>query len=85
MATRQWESTTMKMKAAVMVPAIVSAGLPATGARFSFPHAAHEKTIRGSYRGSCVPKRDTPRFIALYQRGKLADGAVLRQVPRPHA
>jgi len=21
--------------------------------------------------GSCVPKRDIPRFIALYQRGKL--------------
>jgi alcohol dehydrogenase len=89
---------------------IVSAGLPATAATFAFPHAAlvtDEKTIRGSYMGSCVPKRDIPRFIALYQRGKLpvqklrsgyvtfeqlnegfdrlADGAVLRQVLRPHA
>ncbi len=89
---------------------IVSAGLPATSANFSFPHAAHvsdEKTIKGSYMGSCVPKRDIPRYISLYQRGKLpvqklrsgfvtfdqinagfdklADGAVLRQVLRPHA
>ncbi len=78
----------MKMKTAAMVPAIVSAGLPATGARFSFPRAAHvtdEKTIRGSYRGSCVPRRDIPGFIALYQRGTLADGALPRQVPRPRA
>jgi alcohol dehydrogenase len=89
---------------------IVSAGLPAVTATFAFPHAAlvtDEKTIRGSYMGSCVPKRDIPRFIALYQRGRLpvqklrsgfvtfdeintgfdrlADGAVLRQVLRPHA
>jgi alcohol dehydrogenase len=25
----------------------------------------------GSYMGSCAPKRDVPRFIALDQRGKL--------------
>jgi alcohol dehydrogenase len=30
-----------------------------------------ERTIKGSYMGSCVPKRDIPRFIALYRRGKL--------------
>ena len=89
---------------------IVSAGLPAVSATFAFPHSAlvtDEKTIRGSYMGSCVPKRDIPRFISMYQRGKLpvqklrsgfvtfdqinegfdrlADGAVLRQVLRPHA
>jgi alcohol dehydrogenase len=89
---------------------IVSAGLPAVQRSFSFLHAAlvsDEKTIKGSYMGSCIPKRDIPRFIALYQRGKLpvqrlrsgfigfgeinagfdrlADGAVLRQVLRPHA
>lgn len=88
---------------------VVSAGLPAVGARFSYPHAAlvsEEKSIRGSYMGSCVPRRDIPRFIALYQRGKLpvqklrsgfigleeinegfdrlSDGAVLRQILRPH-
>jgi alcohol dehydrogenase len=25
----------------------------------------------GSFMGGCVPKRDIPRFVALYQRGKL--------------
>src|SRR6185437_7367961 len=53
---------------------VVSAGLPAIDARFSYPHSAlvsDEKSIRGSYMGSCVPKRDIPRFIALYQRGRL--------------
>ena len=32
---------------------------------------AEERVLRGSYVGSCVPKRDIPRYIALYQRGKL--------------
>jgi alcohol dehydrogenase len=53
---------------------VVSAGLPATNANFSYPHAAFvtdEKSIRGSYMGSCVPKRDIPRFLSLYLRGKL--------------
>jgi alcohol dehydrogenase len=53
---------------------VVSAGLPAIDARFSYLHSAlvsDEKSIRGSYMGSCVPKRDIPRFIALYQRGRL--------------
>jgi len=88
---------------------VVSAGLPASTATFSYLQGAlvsDEKRIMGSYMGSCVPKRDIPRFIALYQRGKLpvqklrsgylgfeeinegfdrlADGAVLRQVLRPH-
>ena len=52
----------------------VSAGLPAVSRSFAFPHSAmvtDERTIKGSYMGSCVPKRDIPRFIALYQRGKL--------------
>ena len=30
-----------------------------------------ERTIKGSYMGSCVPRRDIPRFIDLYQAGKL--------------
>lgn len=32
---------------------------------------ADEKTVRGSYLGSCVPARDIPRFVRLYQRGLL--------------
>ena len=35
------------------------------------PLVSEEKTIKGSYMGSCVPVRDIPRFIALYQQGKL--------------
>ncbi|MBL6081601.1 zinc-dependent alcohol dehydrogenase family protein [Belnapia sp. T18] len=53
---------------------VVSAGLPAQGANFSYMHAglvSDEKSILGSYMGSCVPERDIPRFIGLYKRGKL--------------
>ena len=56
---------------------VVSAGLPAATATFSYLHGAlvsDEKSIRGSYMGSCVPKRDIPRFLGLYQRGKLPVG-----------
>lgn len=49
----------------------------------SLPHPAHtvaipathlvaeERTLKGSYIGGCVPARDIPRFIALYQQGLL--------------
>jgi alcohol dehydrogenase len=53
---------------------VVSAGLPAAGASFSYLHAdfvSAEKSILGSYMGSCVPQRDIPRMLALYRRGKL--------------
>lgn len=32
---------------------------------------AEERSIKGSYIGSCVPVRDIPRYIALYRAGKL--------------
>ena len=32
---------------------------------------AEERTLKGSYVGSCVPSRDIPRFISLYQQGLL--------------
>jgi alcohol dehydrogenase len=32
---------------------------------------AEERTIKGSYIGTCVPQRDLPRYIDLYKRGKL--------------
>ena len=32
---------------------------------------AEERTVKGSYIGSCVPSRDVPRFIALYRAGRL--------------
>ncbi|SDB68193.1 zinc-dependent alcohol dehydrogenase family protein [Belnapia rosea] len=56
---------------------VVSAGLPATGANFSYMHAglvSDEKSILGSYMGSCVPERDIPRFLGLYRRGALPVG-----------
>ena len=30
-----------------------------------------ERSIRGSYMGSCVPNRDIPVLLSLYRRGKL--------------
>lgn len=32
---------------------------------------AEERTVKGSYIGSCVPSRDVPRYIHLYLAGKL--------------
>jgi alcohol dehydrogenase len=52
----------------------VSAGLSPINASFAFKQSllvSEEKTIKGSYMGSCVPVRDIPRFISLYQQGKL--------------
>ena len=52
----------------------VSAGLSPIGANFAFQQSglvSEEKTIKGSYMGSSVPVRDIPRFISLYQQGKL--------------
>lgn len=32
---------------------------------------AEERTLKGSYVGSCVPIRDVPRFLTLFQQGQL--------------
>jgi len=32
---------------------------------------AEERTIKGSYIGSCVPMRDIPRYVSLFQQGRL--------------
>ena len=32
---------------------------------------ADERTVKGSYMGSCVPQRDIPRFIRMYRAGIL--------------
>jgi alcohol dehydrogenase len=53
---------------------VVVAGLPPISALFSFNQSdlvGQEKSIRGSYMGSCVPVRDIPRFIKLYREGRL--------------
>jgi len=52
----------------------VTAGLPNPNARWSLQAVSligEERTLKGSYLGSCVPMRDIPRFIALYRAGKL--------------
>ena len=52
----------------------ISAGLSHPNDQFALQHVslvAEERTIKGSYIGSCVPQRDVPRYIALYQQGKL--------------
>jgi alcohol dehydrogenase len=32
---------------------------------------AEERTIKGSYLGSCDPARDIPRYVELYRAGRL--------------
>jgi alcohol dehydrogenase len=52
----------------------VTVGLPAPGRDVELPAlslVAEERTLRGSYLGSCVPRRDIPRFIAMYRDGLL--------------
>ncbi len=52
----------------------VTAGLPAPDQRLPLNITAlvgEERTLKGSYIGSCVPSRDIPRYIALYRAGKL--------------
>jgi len=52
----------------------VTAGLPHPTHMFSVPHVgivAEERTIKGSYVGSCDPARDIPRFIEWYRAGRL--------------
>ena len=51
-----------------------TAGLSPINRQFSFNHSdlvAQEKSILGSYMGSCVPVRDVPRFLNLFQQGRL--------------
>ncbi|HEY9539091.1 MAG TPA: zinc-dependent alcohol dehydrogenase family protein [Kiloniellaceae bacterium] len=52
----------------------VTAGLSHPDHRFEVQHVslvAEERTVKGSYIGSCVPLRDVPRYIALYRQGRL--------------
>ncbi len=52
----------------------VTAGLSHPDHNFEVQHVslvAEERTVKGSYIGSCVPVRDVPRYIALYRRGRL--------------
>lgn len=51
-----------------------TAGLPPAAAQFGLPIVnlvAEERTVKGSYIGSCVPLRDLTRYISLYRGGRL--------------
>jgi alcohol dehydrogenase len=52
----------------------VTAGLPAPTAAMPLnivSLVAEERTVKGSYIGTCVPVRDIPRYVALYKAGRL--------------
>jgi alcohol dehydrogenase len=52
----------------------VTAGLPPPTHMLAIPQVnlvAEERTIKGSYIGTCVPVRDLPRYIALYRQGRM--------------
>ncbi|MBA3468941.1 MAG: zinc-binding dehydrogenase [Herpetosiphonaceae bacterium] len=52
----------------------VTIGLPHASKLFAVSAvsiAAEERTIKGSYMGSSVPRRDIPRYIAMHQAGLL--------------
>jgi len=63
----------------------VTAGLPHPDRMFSIPAVslvAEERTVKGSYMGSAVPARDIPRFIALYNAGRLPVNRLLTHTLR---
>jgi Zn-dependent alcohol dehydrogenase len=52
----------------------VTVGLPHPSQTLSIPAVslvAEERTLKGSYLGSAIPSRDIPRYISLYQAGRL--------------
>ena len=52
----------------------VTAGLPPPDAALAVnvvSLVAEERTLKGSYIGTCVPGRDIPRYVALYRQGRL--------------
>jgi len=52
----------------------VTAGLPPPTATLALPLVqlvAEERSVKGSYIGTCVPARDIPRYVALYRAGRL--------------
>ena len=62
----------------------VSSGLSHPDKKFSIQHVnlvAQEKTIKGSYLGSCVVERDIPHFIELFRNGELpVDKLISRRI-----
>jgi alcohol dehydrogenase len=60
----------------------VTAGLPNPKSLWPLQAVSlivEERTIKGSYIGSCVPLRDVPRYIALFKQGRLPVDALLSE------
>jgi alcohol dehydrogenase len=60
----------------------VTAGLPHPDKRMSLPAlqlVGEERTLRGSYLGSCVPVRDIPAYVSLYRAGRLPVDRLMSQ------
>ncbi|MET8335773.1 zinc-binding dehydrogenase [Streptosporangium canum] len=58
----------------------VTVGLPDPSRELALPAlslVAEERTLKGSYLGSCVPRRDVPRFVSMYHSGILPVDALL--------
>ena len=52
----------------------VAAGMPGPGVNITLSHlsiAAEERVLKGSYMGSCVAQRDIPKYLNMFQTGKL--------------
>lgn len=64
---------------------VVSVGLVDPKTPFSLDVAAlvtGAKTLKGSYIGSCNPRRDIPKYMALHQRGRLpVDKLITHHLP----
>ena len=61
----------------------VAAGMPGPDAEITLSHlsiAAHERSLKGSYMGSCVPRRDIPRYMSMFKDGKLPVDRLLTRV-----
>lgn len=63
----------------------VTVGLPHPSQMLSIPAVSlvtEERTLKGSYLGSAIPSRDIPRYIALYQAGRLPVDRLLTSTVR---
>lgn len=52
----------------------IAAGMPGPDATVPLSHlslVSEERTLKGSYMGSCVPSRDIPRYMNLFKQGLL--------------
>lgn len=60
----------------------VTAGLPHPSKRLEISPVVlvgEERTLKGSYLGSCIPSRDIPAYMSLYQSGRLPVDKLLSQ------